>query len=228
MSHLFVFETDFPYAVHTVFWTHSSASLCSAQITVLCPHGQLGFLILLWVSTWASFQSWKDWMYSSSGCLYKTHPGLPASILLWVGRPKTNTLCGRACFRLAGLVLGRARSVGPPALVKPCVCWVLSWSKSVLAILLATLLVFVATVTGGKRRKDFAQTTSACLSFIQEALLKHQWQQAAEYMHSYLQTLEDSDTYKRQAAPEVHKCRSVGQSSCLNFLRMRIIPPSLA
>ncbi|XP_031193513.1 TATA box-binding protein-associated factor RNA polymerase I subunit A isoform X2 [Mastomys coucha] len=60
-----------------------------------------------------------------------------------------------------------------------------------------------AAVTGGKRRKDFAQTTSACLSFIQEALLKHQWQQAAEYMHSYLQTLEDSDTYKRQAAPEI-------------------------
>ncbi|XP_028616741.1 TATA box-binding protein-associated factor RNA polymerase I subunit A [Grammomys surdaster] len=60
-----------------------------------------------------------------------------------------------------------------------------------------------AVVTGGKRKKDFAQTTSTCLSFIQEALLKHQWQQAAEYMHSYLQTLEDSDTYKRQAAPEI-------------------------
>ncbi|XP_035301151.1 TATA box-binding protein-associated factor RNA polymerase I subunit A isoform X2 [Cricetulus griseus] len=58
-------------------------------------------------------------------------------------------------------------------------------------------------VTGGKKKRDFAQTTSACLSFIQEALLKHQWQQAAEYMHSYLQTLEDSDTYKRQNAPEV-------------------------
>ncbi|XP_058389646.1 TATA box-binding protein-associated factor RNA polymerase I subunit A isoform X2 [Diceros bicornis minor] len=57
--------------------------------------------------------------------------------------------------------------------------------------------------TGGKKEKDFAQTTSACLSFIQEALLKHQWQQAAEYMHSYLQILEDSDSYKRQAAPEI-------------------------
>ncbi|XP_027790556.1 TATA box-binding protein-associated factor RNA polymerase I subunit A isoform X1 [Marmota flaviventris] len=58
-------------------------------------------------------------------------------------------------------------------------------------------------VTGGKKKKDFAQTTSACLNFIQEALLKHEWQQAAEYMYSYLQTLEDSDTYKKQAAPEV-------------------------
>lgn len=73
--------------------------------------------------------------------------------------------------------------------------------------------MFIATVTGGKKRKDFAQTTSACLSFIQEALLKHQWQQAAEYMHSYLQTLEDSDTDKRQAAPEVHKCPSVEHST---------------
>lgn len=66
------------------------------------------------------------------------------------------------------------------------------------------LLVFIATVTGGKKRKDFAQTTNACLSFLQEALLKHQWRRAAEYMHSYLQTLEDSDTYRKQAAPEVH------------------------
>ncbi|KAM5301615.1 TATA box-binding protein-associated factor RNA polymerase I subunit A isoform 1-T1 [Glossophaga mutica] len=57
--------------------------------------------------------------------------------------------------------------------------------------------------TGGKKEKDFAQTTSACLSFIQEALLKHQWQQAAEYMHSYFQILEDSDSNKRQAAPEI-------------------------
>lgn len=58
-------------------------------------------------------------------------------------------------------------------------------------------------VTGGKKEKDFAQTTNACLHFIQEALLKHQWQQAAEYMHSYFQTLEDADSCKRQAAPEI-------------------------
>lgn len=56
--------------------------------------------------------------------------------------------------------------------------------------------------TGGKQEKDFAQTTSACLSLIQEALLKHQWQRAAEYMHSYFQILEDSDSNKRQIAPE--------------------------
>lgn len=51
--------------------------------------------------------------------------------------------------------------------------------------------------------KDFAQTTNACLGFIQEALLKHQWQHAAEYMQSYLQILEDSDGNKRLIAPEV-------------------------
>ncbi|XP_077889870.1 TATA box-binding protein-associated factor RNA polymerase I subunit A-like [Ictidomys tridecemlineatus] len=60
-------------------------------------------------------------------------------------------------------------------------------------------------VTGGKKKKDFAQTTSACLNFIQEALLKHEWQQAAEYMYSCLQILKDSDTYKKHAAPEVNK-----------------------
>ena len=58
-------------------------------------------------------------------------------------------------------------------------------------------------LSGGKQEKDFAQTTSACLNFIQEALLKHQWQRAAEYMHSYLQVLEDTDSNKRQGAPEV-------------------------
>ncbi|XP_019677797.2 TATA box-binding protein-associated factor RNA polymerase I subunit A isoform X4 [Felis catus] len=57
--------------------------------------------------------------------------------------------------------------------------------------------------TGGKKEKDFAQTTSACLNRIQEALLKHQWPQAAGYMHSYFQILEDSDSHKRQAAPEI-------------------------
>ncbi|XP_053515555.1 TATA box-binding protein-associated factor RNA polymerase I subunit A isoform X3 [Artibeus jamaicensis] len=57
--------------------------------------------------------------------------------------------------------------------------------------------------TGGKKEKDFAQTTSTCLGFIQEALLKHQWQRAAEYMHSYFQILEDSDSNKRQTAPEI-------------------------
>lgn len=66
-------------------------------------------------------------------------------------------------------------------------------------------------MTGGKKKRDFTQTTSACLSFIQEALLKHRWQQAADYMHSYLQTLEDSDTFKRQAAPEVG---TVAAGSC--------------
>ncbi|XP_007935180.1 TATA box-binding protein-associated factor RNA polymerase I subunit A [Orycteropus afer afer] len=58
-------------------------------------------------------------------------------------------------------------------------------------------------VTGGRKEKDFAQTTSACLELIQEALLKHEWQKAAEYMHSYFQILEDTDTSKRQAAPEI-------------------------
>ncbi|XP_063092753.1 TATA box-binding protein-associated factor RNA polymerase I subunit A isoform X2 [Cavia porcellus] len=57
--------------------------------------------------------------------------------------------------------------------------------------------------TRGKKKKDFAQTTGACLSLIQEALLKQRWQQAAEYMHSYLQTLEDSDSNKKQMAPEI-------------------------
>ncbi|KAM7050105.1 TATA box-binding protein-associated factor RNA polymerase I subunit A isoform 1-T1 [Molossus nigricans] len=57
--------------------------------------------------------------------------------------------------------------------------------------------------TRGKKEKDFARTTSACLRNIQEALLRHEWQLAAEYMHSYVQTLEDSDSSKRQAAPEI-------------------------
>ncbi|XP_066093929.1 TATA box-binding protein-associated factor RNA polymerase I subunit A isoform X3 [Saccopteryx bilineata] len=41
------------------------------------------------------------------------------------------------------------------------------------------------------------------VGFIQEALLKHQWQQAAEYMHSYFQILEDSDNNKKQVAPKI-------------------------
>lgn len=78
-------------------------------------------------------------------------------------------------------------------------------------------------MTGGKRKRDFTQTTSACLGFIHEALLKHQWQRAAEYMHSYLQTLEDSDTYKRQAAPEVGARReAAGRSRLLGVLLLAL------
>lgn len=78
-------------------------------------------------------------------------------------------------------------------------------------------------MTGGKRKRDFTQTTSTCLSFIHEALLKHQWQRAAEYMHSYLQTLEDSDTYKRQAAPEVGvRRKSAGRSRLLGVLLLAL------
>ncbi|XP_053462898.1 TATA box-binding protein-associated factor RNA polymerase I subunit A isoform X4 [Nycticebus coucang] len=58
-------------------------------------------------------------------------------------------------------------------------------------------------VIGGKKKKDFSQTTSSCLSFIQEALLKHQWQRAAEYMYSYFQTLETTDGHNRQTIPEI-------------------------
>ncbi|XP_016042834.1 TATA box-binding protein-associated factor RNA polymerase I subunit A isoform X2 [Erinaceus europaeus] len=58
-------------------------------------------------------------------------------------------------------------------------------------------------LTERKKEKAFAQTTTECLSLMQQALLKHQWQQAAGYMHSYLQVLEDWDVIKRQAAPEI-------------------------
>ncbi|XP_051849310.1 TATA box-binding protein-associated factor RNA polymerase I subunit A isoform X1 [Antechinus flavipes] len=50
---------------------------------------------------------------------------------------------------------------------------------------------------------NFAQTTSICLNFIQEALLKHQWQRASEFLQCYLQTLEDINSQKRQMAPEI-------------------------
>uniref|UniRef100_A0A7N4P430 TATA-box binding protein associated factor, RNA polymerase I subunit A n=1 Tax=Sarcophilus harrisii TaxID=9305 RepID=A0A7N4P430_SARHA len=60
-----------------------------------------------------------------------------------------------------------------------------------------------STGSHGQKGTNFAQTTSICLNFIQEALLKHQWQRASEFLQCYLQTLEDINSQKRQMAPEI-------------------------
>ncbi|XP_036613967.1 TATA box-binding protein-associated factor RNA polymerase I subunit A [Trichosurus vulpecula] len=59
-----------------------------------------------------------------------------------------------------------------------------------------------SSVSHGHKRTNFAETTSICLSFIQEAVLKHQWQQASEFLQCYFQTLEDVNSQKRHVAPE--------------------------
>ncbi|XP_027726471.1 TATA box-binding protein-associated factor RNA polymerase I subunit A-like [Vombatus ursinus] len=56
------------------------------------------------------------------------------------------------------------------------------------------------TVSHGHKGINFAQTTSICLNFIQEALLKHQWQRASEFLQHYFQALEDFNSQKRQVA----------------------------
>ncbi|XP_043860115.1 TATA box-binding protein-associated factor RNA polymerase I subunit A [Dromiciops gliroides] len=59
-----------------------------------------------------------------------------------------------------------------------------------------------STVNCGDKGTNFAQTTSICFNFIQEALLKHQWQRASEFLKCYLQTLEDINSQRRQVALE--------------------------
>ncbi|XP_053879016.1 TATA box-binding protein-associated factor RNA polymerase I subunit A isoform X1 [Malaclemys terrapin pileata] len=57
--------------------------------------------------------------------------------------------------------------------------------------------------TRGRKATEFQETKKACLNYIQDALLQHQWQRAAEFMTNYLETLESTSAEKRMAAPEV-------------------------
>nr|XP_032640275.1 TATA box-binding protein-associated factor RNA polymerase I subunit A isoform X2 [Chelonoidis abingdonii] len=57
--------------------------------------------------------------------------------------------------------------------------------------------------TRGRKATEFQETKEACLNYIQDALLQHQWQRAAEFMTIYLETLENTSAEKRMAAPEV-------------------------
>uniref|UniRef100_A0A452HYX1 Uncharacterized protein n=1 Tax=Gopherus agassizii TaxID=38772 RepID=A0A452HYX1_9SAUR len=66
---------------------------------------------------------------------------------------------------------------------------------------LSTNLIFSA--TRGRKATEFQETKKACLNYIQDALLQHQWQRAAEFMTNYLETLENTSAEKQMAAPEV-------------------------
>ncbi|KAM7173209.1 TATA box-binding protein-associated factor RNA polymerase I subunit A isoform 2-T3 [Macrochelys suwanniensis] len=57
--------------------------------------------------------------------------------------------------------------------------------------------------TRGRKATEFQETKKTCLNYIQDALLQHQWQRAAEFMTNYLETLENTSAEKRMAAPEV-------------------------
>ncbi|XP_077669854.1 TATA box-binding protein-associated factor RNA polymerase I subunit A isoform X3 [Eretmochelys imbricata] len=57
--------------------------------------------------------------------------------------------------------------------------------------------------TRGRKSTEFQETKKACLNYIQDALLQHQWQRAAEFMTNYLETLENTSAEQRMAAPEV-------------------------
>uniref|UniRef100_A0A452HYM9 Uncharacterized protein n=1 Tax=Gopherus agassizii TaxID=38772 RepID=A0A452HYM9_9SAUR len=65
----------------------------------------------------------------------------------------------------------------------------------------STNLIFSA--TRGRKATEFQETKKACLNYIQDALLQHQWQRAAEFMTNYLETLENTSAEKQMAAPEV-------------------------
>lgn len=53
------------------------------------------------------------------------------------------------------------------------------------------------------RETGFHKTTRNCLQHIREVLLHHRWQDAAEYMASYSQTLEDTTANMPQLYAEV-------------------------
>lgn len=57
----------------------------------------------------------------------------------------------------------------------------------------------------GKRCKEsgFHKSSRLCLHAIRDAVLHHRWQEAAQYLDSYTQTLEDTTTSRQLLAPEI-------------------------
>ncbi|XP_075451677.1 TATA box-binding protein-associated factor RNA polymerase I subunit A isoform X2 [Ascaphus truei] len=53
------------------------------------------------------------------------------------------------------------------------------------------------------KNNGFRKTTDLCFGFIHEALLKNQWQRAADLLANYFQTLEYTTTQRRTLAPEI-------------------------
>ncbi|XP_028903481.1 TATA box-binding protein-associated factor RNA polymerase I subunit A [Ornithorhynchus anatinus] len=76
-------------------------------------------------------------------------------------------------------------------------------TKSHVGICLPTVPKQLENAVNEGQKKDFALSTNTCLNYIQEAILKHQWQKAAEFMQYYFQTLEDTTSSQRQVAPEI-------------------------
>ncbi|XP_015206763.2 TATA box-binding protein-associated factor RNA polymerase I subunit A isoform X1 [Lepisosteus oculatus] len=54
-----------------------------------------------------------------------------------------------------------------------------------------------------RRETGFHKSSRICLTKIQEALFKHRWEEAAEYMKNYFETLEDTTVRKQTVSPEV-------------------------
>ncbi|XP_074844702.1 TATA box-binding protein-associated factor RNA polymerase I subunit A isoform X2 [Carettochelys insculpta] len=57
--------------------------------------------------------------------------------------------------------------------------------------------------TQGRKATGFQESKTACLNYIQDALLENQWQRAAEFMTAYLETLESTSVETQMAASEV-------------------------
>ncbi|OCT79442.1 TATA box-binding protein-associated factor RNA polymerase I subunit A [Xenopus laevis] len=53
------------------------------------------------------------------------------------------------------------------------------------------------------KKPNFRQTIDLCFCLLHEAVVKSQWEKAAELMLSYLQTLEDTNTERQRRAPEI-------------------------
>lgn len=68
---------------------------------------------------------------------------------------------------------------------------------------------FFVSVTTGSTPSDFQKAKDACLNSIQDALLRSQWQRAAELMVSYLEVLENTTKDRLRAAPEVSRQENI-------------------
>ncbi|KAB5517249.1 hypothetical protein PHYPO_G00187520 [Pangasianodon hypophthalmus] len=64
-------------------------------------------------------------------------------------------------------------------------------------------LLHVSPTKGQCKESGFHKSTRLCLHAIRDAILHHRWQEAAQYLEVYTQTLEDTTTSKQSVACEI-------------------------
>lgn len=66
--------------------------------------------------------------------------------------------------------------------------------------------LFVCLASSHEHKLNFKKSKKVCLSYIQDAMLQKQWKRAAEFLTSYIESLEKDYSTEYMGPSEVSQC----------------------